>query len=1083
MKKTFVFITMVLMTVLTINAQQDWVGFGAAGQIDTAISANPDKPSVSADFIAEQGGEIELDFRIPGMLQSEIFEQGETYHLLTVPGAGRTSEEGKPDLPQYTQFVEIPSGTEAEVHIEYMDQEVLSGYNVYPMQMPIDLVGENYTFTIDENAYARPGYYPESVVELGVPMVLRGHSLVPVVISPVRFNPVDGTLKVYSYIKVKVVYYTGMNEITAAPAVTGNRYSDEFEQIVENFALNYKKPEIAGYAETMAPAEAGADYLIITHDDLTGPANRLAEHKQTVGLSSQVVTLSEIGTNPTADQITAFIKNAYNTWFPAPTYVVLLGDAELIPPHYKTQHPYTKDMIATDLYYATLDSVNQEGYPDYTPDIFVGRLPAETEAKANILVDKIIGYENNTEAEAWKNNIVLAGYFQDRNKDGKADRFFLQTSELENDYLKNNTNMTVTTAYTHTYGASPATYYYGEPIRNDIEFMESNDAGQKVIDSINSGAALIGHRDHGYSGGWGDPRFNISNIASLTNGDKLPVMFSINCESGKFDKTEGFVEQLVEKENGGLIAAFGASRISYSGYNDELSKGFYDAIWPDFDGEYTGGLAGTKKLGKILNYGKMFMYKMRPGRKYPWGTSDTYFKIEFELFNLIGDPALDIAFSDKKKDPVQEGWEIWNGDGGTGELTPTSEGFSVNVTQVGWTSWAPHVLREGITLENGKTYKVTFEAKAGSARDMTVVLGRHLDADPWWQAYSQKETFNLGTGFGTYSFTFEMNEDTYTNSRISFEVGQIEGYAAATTIDVKNLVIDEVRDFPNNSYNWQLSNGDGNGTMTVTDNGFSARVTGLGSNSWSPHVFSDGISLEKGKKYNVTFEAKAFSLRDIAVVLGKNLDADPWWIAFSQKELIEIGTEYGSCTFTFTMNEESFINSRISFELGAVDGYGVATTIDIRNLKITEDDGAQKEWQFQTSDQGEGTMTTTDSGVSVNVTNAGIVPWAVQAYQEGYRFEKGKTYRISFKAETSGSKHMRISAGKLIDTDPWYIEFTSRPVFVLSQGAGIQEYSFNFYMSEETCEYSKLTFELGNVDGTNVPVTVNLSDVSVTEVQ
>ena len=107
---------------------------------------------------------------------------------------------------------------------------------------------------------------------------------------------------------------------------------------------------------------------------------------------------------------------------------------------------------------------------------------------------------------------------------------------------------------------------------------------------MNLGQLYVLHRDHGYSGGWGTPDFNTSYIPGLTNGNRLPVMFSINCSSGDLDHTGSFAKQLLSHPNGGAVGVIAASDISYSGLNDAFTLGLFDAIWdnpgliPNFTG-------------------------------------------------------------------------------------------------------------------------------------------------------------------------------------------------------------------------------------------------------------------------------------------------------------------------------------------------------------------------------------------------------------------------------------------------------------------------------------------------------------------
>ena len=97
---------------------------------------------------------------------------------------------------------------------------------------------------------------------------------------------------------------------------------------------------------------------------------------------------------------------------------------------------------------------------------------------------------------------------------------------------------------------------------------------------------------------------------------------------------ECFAEEFLRKDGGGAVAVFAATRVSYSGYNDYLCRGFYDAQWPDFDTDI-GGEDPMYTLGELLNYGKVYMTQTWGD---PWGYED----YTFELFHVFGDPTMEI---------------------------------------------------------------------------------------------------------------------------------------------------------------------------------------------------------------------------------------------------------------------------------------------------------------------------------------------------------------------------------------------------------------------------------------------------------
>ncbi len=616
-----------------------WVSFGDA--------TTPTRPQITLS-----GSEI-IELETYGLISHDMEAEGDTYQLLRFSGGGHIAEIGRPELPTVAILMEIEPGVEPTVTIIDSTSQILDGYLVYPAQEPRIEWDDTTEFVRDDSLYSEDGFYPKNIVALSFPRVLRGHRLVLVILYPVQHNPVTGQLRVYPELRVSV---------SGAGSVASPKDSPHFRSMLNRLALNYE-PVGGGKGK----GGDGADYLIMVHDDLYDEILPLAEWRQRTGLKTRVVKLSELGGDPTADQIADYVQVAYDTWDPAPSFLLLVGDADLLPVHYKYPHPFGDEKVGTDLYYATVDTENDP--PDTQlvdfPDILVGRLPVD-ESDIGIVVDKILGYERDpyTTSSEWFNRVLLAGHFEDFKPDGREDRFFIYTSEVVQDFLEGE-GYDRQRVYTCSIGSTPQYYHNGDPIPGHLTFDGTT---QDVIDAINQGCFLVNHRDHGDSynapsggyNGWNKPWFVTEDIPSLGNGDKLPVMFSINCRTGWFDGetdldspdyliTDCLGEALLKAQGKGVVGFIGSTRISYSGYNDELCKGFYDAIWDDFDPGYCGTQIGspTDRLGAILNYGKFWMfdkYVLTGGAGYPskWAPTPEVTRVEFEDFHVLGDPALRI---------------------------------------------------------------------------------------------------------------------------------------------------------------------------------------------------------------------------------------------------------------------------------------------------------------------------------------------------------------------------------------------------------------------------------------------------------
>jgi hypothetical protein len=637
----------ILFVVPVCFATSGWIDF-ASGKFTTpqagGVYAYPE-----VNLLAANAQEVILEVSLPGMATDDMIKNGTTYQRLSIPGGGKTYNLGWAELPQLGRFIAVPQGAKPQVEVLDYTSQTLSGFNVFPVQeQPFDFVGAPEPgFTKDLVFYQRNEFYPDRMAFAEEPKIIRGCAVSFLALFPVQYNPATKELKVCSYIKVRVSF-TGGTEFFVEPSFR----SPYFEPLYQNMLLNYAS--LGSVSPLRGKSDTGCDLLIITHPTFQAWAESLALWKNLCGIPTWVKTTTQTGSD--TGSIRNYIQNAYNTWSPPPSFVLLVGDAEFIPVFYRTTHPYDGYKTGTDLYYSTVAG------SDWFPDIFMGRISVDLESQAGVVVRKILQYERNpiSTPASFYSNVLVAGYFQDESPiDGWEDRFFIKTNEVVRDFLLTQ-GYAVERCYNKTSGSTPCCYYYGDPLPPGLVWTGN---ATQISNAINNGVFIVNHRDHGAFEGWGNPSYTVTNVNALTNQDRLPVVFSINCETGYFDnETDAsgagtsptavcFSEAFQRKANGGAVGVFGHSRVSYSGLNDELCKGMYDALWPNFDPSYPGGgsthpVNNTMfRMGPAMNFGKFWMYDkyyLTGGAGYPWGSDLTGTLVTFEMLHYFGDPTMEI---------------------------------------------------------------------------------------------------------------------------------------------------------------------------------------------------------------------------------------------------------------------------------------------------------------------------------------------------------------------------------------------------------------------------------------------------------
>ncbi|MGD0353371.1 MAG: C25 family cysteine peptidase [Dehalococcoidia bacterium] len=607
---------------------------------------------------------LTVNFDINGMhVRKEILD-GVAYHHLSIPGRATMLEVGKPQLPIVGQIIEVPHGVDINPIIVKKEPITLEGYNVYPTQKPEYLAASNVkrAFKIDKVTYLSAATYPSTPVAIQAKDigVIRGHRLVFLKVCPLQYNFTTRKMTAFSNIEVRLEY----DHPAQIEGVDRRIASAPFEALLQSSVINYKAPTRT-YSCGIPPPEpselTGCHYLILTHPDFYNkdPLVKFANWKRRKGLITKVVDVSTIPGGNTADAIKTYIRNAYHTWYPAPAYVLLIGDSNYIPPNDGLPHPQHLDSngnatpIATDIYYATVDG------NDYFSDIFLGRWSVDNVAQLGHVVDKIIYYENEEVQDAkFYHDTSLVTVFIDDNSDGKEDDgyYTIEFAEAIRTYLIGQ-GYDVQRIYCHSGSApkGPLWYQDGTDLPDELKLPGFPWSGgtQDIIQAINTGNFLMTYKGHGKWFGWSSPWF--MNGDSLSNVGKLPVIFSLACETGWFDNEidrgiqqapganeECFCESLLRKEWAGAVAVIGATRDAPTP-DEFMILGIYKAIWPDFNPTPPSvplppmDIAPLLRMGQILNFCKIYIANLLGP-----GTGMQSVQSLFELYNLFGDPEMPI---------------------------------------------------------------------------------------------------------------------------------------------------------------------------------------------------------------------------------------------------------------------------------------------------------------------------------------------------------------------------------------------------------------------------------------------------------
>ena len=321
---------------------------------------------------------------------------------------------------------------------------------------------------------------------------------------------------------------------------------------------------------------AGADYVIIAPDDFVPALSSLVVLRQSQGLSVTVENPQAIYSafgdgRPNPEAIRAFITDAYSSWTPRPTFVLLVGDGSFNPKNYgqilplpqgyypNAIPPYLADVdpwageTAADNRYVTVDGA------DDLPDLLIGRLPVKTLTETQTIVDKIVQYETTPFPGGWNRNITFVA----DDADPEAGDFAAQSEIIATTY--------VTLPFT-------AQRIYFTPPTTTITATR-----QATLNAWNAGALLMQFTGHSSWQQWAAERFfHLDDLPTLHNGRRWPIILEMTCFTGAFHRPEPTLDEaLLTLNGGGAVAAWGATGLGVGTGHLMLNDGFFRAALRD----------------------------------------------------------------------------------------------------------------------------------------------------------------------------------------------------------------------------------------------------------------------------------------------------------------------------------------------------------------------------------------------------------------------------------------------------------------------------------------------------------------------
>jgi hypothetical protein len=293
----------------------------------------------------------------------------------------------------------------------------------------------------------------------------------------------------------------------------------------------------ANQPSSWSQGQEGYDLVIISHRDFLNSLQALKSLRESQGLRVALIDVEDLydefsfgSKSPQA--IKDFLSRAKTSWSKPPRFVLLVGDATFDPRDYLGMG--NMDFVPTKLIdTGYLETASDDWFVDFNndglPEMAVGRLPVRTVDELDVVVSKILGYEQASPA----NEAVLVADINDTFD-------FERASEELRELL-------------------PSSILVRKIFRGD--FGTDAEAKNTLISGINQGPLLVNFIGHGSVEIWRGSVLTSNDTEVLINGWRLPFFINMTCFNGMFHDvfTESLSEALLRADCGGAVAVWASS--------------------------------------------------------------------------------------------------------------------------------------------------------------------------------------------------------------------------------------------------------------------------------------------------------------------------------------------------------------------------------------------------------------------------------------------------------------------------------------------------------------------------------------------
>jgi hypothetical protein len=534
--------------------------------------------SLNPAYAQWDAGTITVDFDRQSLREEEHCLLEGSFQILRLEDLELTQDVGQPALPVDLIRIYVPQGKDvAAIHIESVRTRDLAGeYTIYPAQAetPLSSAGVSDPVPPDERVYSLSGPYPVLPVRLASVGTVAGRKIAGIQIFPLQYIPTEGRV----VLNESITFSLRLTEAADHPRIPSetrnvrnlrNRmvglWVDNPEDLIRDF------PPESG---TLDPA-AAVEYLILCKDAHRDEYEVLKAWKTRKGVPAKIVTVEEAAATYPGRDVQESYRNCIMDYYlnesTAWVLMTLSAPKAAIRGCYGRVGGTIDNEIPCDLYFSDMDGDwdldgdliwGETGDDaDLYPDVYVGRITANTGTQCSTVVHKVLTYEGCYTVPV----------------DYQLDMLFMA------EYLDDYTNEAVLKNLIDSESV-PSRF---DPITKLYE-SSGNLNRTNALSELNAGHNIVNHAGHGNMTiiDIGSDYLTSTDMENLTNGPRYTLFYTVACSPAAFDNVTGCLgRSFLEAPDGGGFF-IGNSRVGFyasgspgQGTGDRYDREFFESIF------------------------------------------------------------------------------------------------------------------------------------------------------------------------------------------------------------------------------------------------------------------------------------------------------------------------------------------------------------------------------------------------------------------------------------------------------------------------------------------------------------------------